>query len=552
MVQNFFRKSLDAFVSRQTNIFSAAFFIIFTTILSQVLGLLKRRLLVSYFGASNEAGIFLAAFSIPDFIFLVAIGGALSSSFIPIFSEYISKNRKEEAFTFASSLITISMGVFALISVVVILFANQLAFLITPRSSPHDLLLMASFIRIIQLTQLFFVLGTILTAILQSFQHFLIPGIASALYNLGIIIGLVLFSPFFGIYGAVIGVLLGSVFFCAAQIPLLKKVEFIYVFTLSLRQDLKRFFYLMIPTSLTIMASQGGNLINVFFANYVSPRSYLIFEFAQTLAIAPVLLFGQSIAQASFPSLALKKDERQEFLSIFISSFNQILYLVLPISAILIVLRIPLVRFAYGAQKLDWPATVEIGHTLAFFSLSAFAQSLIYLLSRAFYAYKNTRTPFVITLFSVILNVTLAYYFIVVRGSGVYALALANSISYIVSILLMVALLDARLHLPKLLMLTSLLKILLASVVMGFALYIPIKLLDQLVFDTTRTINLIILSGIASVAGLTAYIFFTWLLDIHEAYYIIKVIQNMSGKHVAVNRMLKQVGELIGGSKQNA
>lgn len=551
-MQNFFRKSLDAFVSRQTNIFSAAFFIIFTTILSQVLGLLKRRLLVSYFGASNEAGIFLAAFSIPDFIFLVAIGGALSSSFIPIFSEYISKNRKEEAFTFASSLITISMGVFALISVVVILFANQLAFLITPRSSPHDLLLMASFIRIIQLTQLFFVLGTILTAILQSFQHFLIPGIASALYNLGIIIGLVLFSPFFGIYGAVIGVLLGSVFFCAAQIPLLKKVEFIYVFTLSLRQDLKRFFYLMIPTSLTIMASQGGNLINVFFANYVSPRSYLIFEFAQTLAIAPVLLFGQSIAQASFPSLALKKDERQEFLSIFISSFNQILYLVLPISAILIVLRIPLVRFAYGAQKLDWPATVEIGHTLAFFSLSAFAQSLIYLLSRAFYAYKNTRTPFVITLFSVILNVTLAYYFIVVRGSGVYALALANSISYIVSILLMVALLDARLHLPKLLMLTSLLKILLASVVMGFALYIPIKLLDQLVFDTTRTINLIILSGIASVAGLTAYIFFTWLLDIHEAYYIIKVIQNMSGKHVAVNRMLKQVGELIGGSKQNA
>ena len=541
MVNNIFKKGINAFVSRQTNIFSAAFFIILTTVLAQLLGLLKRRMLVGYFGASNDAGIFLSSFSIPDFVFLVFIGGALSASFIPIFSDYLSRDRKKEAYEFASTLMTISTATFLVISVFVVIFSDQLSLLIAPRANTHELFLMSLFIRIIQITQVFFVLGTIFTAMLQSFQHFLIPGIASALYNLGIIIGLVIFVPFFGIYGAIIGVFIGSFLFCVSQIPLLRKVNYSYHFSFAFRDDIKKFFYLMIPTSLTVMIYQAGTLANVFFANYVSPRSYLIFEFAQTLAVAPVLLFGQSIAQASFPSLALKKNEREEFLSIFISSFNQILYLTLPLSAILIVLRVPIVRLTYGAQKLDWAATVEIGHTLAWFSLSTFAQSLIYLFARTFYAFKNTKTPFFVTLAGGIVSLAFSYYFIVYLSQPIYYLGLANSIGFLGSAGVMFYLLDRHIHFPKMYIALSVIKIIVASIVMGVALYIPIKLLDQLVFDTTHTFNLIILTGIASCAGLASYVFFTWLLDIEEAYYIIRVLKSLGNK----DNILKQMGEII-------
>ena len=260
--------------------------------------------------------------------------------------------------------------------------------------------------------------------------------------------------------------------------------------------------------------------------------------------MAPVVLFGQSIAQASFPSLSLKHDKKGEFLYIFLSSFTLILYLTFPVSAILAVLRIPVVRLFYGEKKLDWPATVDIGKTLAFFALCISAQALIYILSRAYFALKDTKTPFFITLAGVVVNIVSAYYFILVLKLQIYYLALSFSLASIFSIVLLIIFLDRKIVLPKQQMLYEVSKIGLATLIMGFALYIPIKLLDQLVFDTTRTINLIILTGIASFLGIISYIFFTWLLDIKEAYFVISVFRKFgSGKNI-----LKQIDELIDGS----
>jgi len=547
MVNSIVRKSLNAIASKQTNIFSAAFFIILTTIFSQLLGVFKYRLLVSYFGASSDLGVFLASFRIPDFLFQVLIAGALFSSFIPIFSEYLSKGKKEEAFSMTSSLITIGIIIYSLISIVVILFSYQLASIITPGFSKEELSLMANLIRIIQLSQLFFILGTVATVVLQSYQHFLIPGIATSLYNLGIILGLILFASTFGIYGATIGVLIGSLLFFLVQTPLLKKTGFVFRPTLNLQNGVTKIFDLMIPRSITIIIVQLSITANVFFASFLSARSLVVFDLAQTLVMAPVLLFGQSIAQASFPSLALKKENKQEFLSIFLSSFNQILYLTLPVSVLLIVLRIPLVRLFYGTQRFDWQATIDTGLTLALFSISVFAQALIYLLSRAFYAFKDTKTPLYITLISVIFNVTLSYLFILIYKLPIYYLALSYSFATILSFILMTFFVNKKVSLPKVKILLNVIKISVASLIMGFSLYVPIKLLDQLVFDTTRTINLIMLTGIASFLGFSTYIFFTWLLNIKEAYYIIAAIKRFGNWQ----KVLKQVEEPIDGPKFN-
>lgn len=549
MVKNIVKKGLQALTLKQSNIFTAAFFIVATTIVGQILGLLKYRLLVAIFGASSDLGVFLASFRVPDFLFQIFITGALSTSFIPLFSEFISQNKKEEANRFSSAILSYGVAIFVVISLFVIVFAHPLAKAVAPGFSEREVALMANLMIIIQLSEVFFIIGTVFSGILQSFQHFLIPGIASALYNLGIIIGITVLSGVFhlGIYGATLGVVIGAFFFFAVQLPLLRGTGFHFKLTFHRDEAVRRIAVLMIPRSLTLLVAQIAITANVFFASFTTSRGLVVLELAQTLMLAPVILFGQSIAQASFPSLSLKAKEPQEFVSIFVSSFNQIMYLTLPISALLVVLRIPIVRLFFGASRFDWDATVSTGLTLALLGISIAAQSAIYLFSRAFFALKDSQTPFFITLFSVVINIALSYYFILVLKLPVYYLGIAFTLGNIISFILLLITLNAKIMLPKLEIVITTLKILTATLVMGVALYIPIKLLDQLVFDTTRTVNLLILTGIASTTGLVAYIFFTWLLDIKEAYYIIAVAKQFK----SWEKIVKQIGELLDGSKLN-
>lgn len=548
MVKDLVKRGFAAVVSRQTNVLSAALFIILTTVLAQILGIVKYRLLVSFFGASNDLGVFFAAFKIPDFLFQIVIAGALSASFIPIFSDFLSKGKEEEAFSFTSSIINLSLIIYFFLSIIIFIFSYQFAALIAPGFSPEELKLMSNLMRIIQLAQIFFVLGTIITALLQSFQHFFIPGIASAFYNLGIIIGVILLAHNFGIYGATVGVVIGAIFFCVVQIPLMIKTGYRFKLKIMITEEVKKLLHLMGPRSLSLIVTQVAVLASVSFASLISARSLVIFDLAQTLMLAPVLLFGQSIAQASFPALSLKNGNKEEFAALFTSSFNQILYLTLPISALLIVLRIPVVRLFYGADRFDWNATTETGLTLAMFAISIGAQSLIYLFSRTFFAMKDSKTPLIITIVCVSLYLISGYICIRIYEMPIYVLALLFSISAIINVLLLALFSFRIVQFPKLSISISVIKIMIATFMMGIALYIPIKLLDQLVIDTTRTIGLIVLTGIASALGFLAYLFFTWLLNIQEAYFIFDVIKKFSGR----KKILKQMTEVIGqSSKQN-
>lgn len=549
MVKDIFKKGLQALTQKQSNIFTAAFFIVATTIFGQILGILKYRLLVALFGASSDLGVFLASFRVPDFLFQIFITGALSTSFIPLFSDFVSQHKKDEANRFTSAILNYGIAIFIIISLFIIVFSHPLAKAIAPGFSEQELALMANLMIIIQLSEVFFIVGTVFSGVLQSYQHFLVPGIASALYNLGIILGIVILSGVFhlGIYGATLGVAIGSFFFFATQLPLLKGTGFRYLFTFHRDEAVKKIAKLMLPRSLTLLVTQIAITANVFFASFTTARGLVVLELAQTLMLAPVLLFGQSIAQATFPSLSMKSKDPREFVSIFVSSLNQIMYLTLPISALLVVLRIPVVRLFFGAQRFDWDATVSTGLTLALLGISIAAQSAIYLFSRAFFALKDSQTPFFITLFSVLVNVSLSYYFILVLKLPVYYLGISFTVGNIMSFILLLITLNAKITLPKLEIVITTMKILTATFVMGVALYIPIKLLDQLVFDTTRTVNLLILTGIASVTGIVAYIFFTWLLDIKEAYYIIAVVKQFKNR----DKIIKQISELLDGSKLN-
>lgn len=548
------RKSFNLLLKRQTNILSAAFVIMATVVLSQVLGVVRERLLFSIFGPSNLLGIYSYSFTIPDILFQLTIGAALSSAFIPVFSEYLIKGKEQEAHKIASALLTLTLAMFFIVSVILIIFAPSILkiFNLGSKFSESQIILMASLLRIVIFGQMIFIIGTFFSAVLQSYNHFFVPGIAAACYNVGVILGILLLHSHFGIYSAPFGVILGAIIFVVVQVPMANKLGFSFVPTWEYIKSagVKKILRLTWPRTLQHAIFQFGTLATLIIIAFLDNpgRMRVLYDASKTLAFAPVALFGVSIAQAAFPILSREKDNMSDFRSTFLSSFNQMLYIILPISAIILVLRIPIVRLAYGADAFDWNATLLTGRTLAFLSISIFAQALIQLVNRGFYALQSAKTPLVVGTFTTAILIVLTYTFIVVHRMGLENVALAFTISSIIQLTILFVLLDYKTGgFPKKELIITGLKFFFATLFTGFALYIPIKLLDQLVFDTTRTINLIILTGISSLAGLSLYIFLTWLFNIKEASMYILLFKKVGNWREILNK----TDEVIDGNRVN-
>jgi putative peptidoglycan lipid II flippase len=516
--------------------------------------------MIAIFGVS-QVGIYFYATYLPDYIFQLTIAAAITSSFIPVFSGYLHKGEEQEGHKMASTLLFIGFILFLVISCILAFFAESILqiFNLGKHLSPDEMSLMVNMTRIYIFSEFLFIIGTFFTAMLQSYNNFLIPALAAAFYNVGIIGGILLFSSTFGIYSTMIGSILGGLIFVLAQVPLARKLGFVFrlSFASSVLNGVKKVGHMMWPRAISVIIYNSSIVaIGAFISLLPEPtKMNTIFDLAKTLTFAPVVLFGNAIAQAAFPILAREKDRLDEFKSTFVNSFNQMLYLVLPISVLILVLRIPLVRLVYGAPRLDWPSTVLTGDTLKFFAISIFAQALITLILRGFYALHDTKTPLVVSAITNGLFVALAYFFVIAwhirldyMDSGVEGLAITFSITSIVQLVILFLLLDRKTGgFNKRALFVPWFKFFVSTFFTAFALYIPIKLLDQLVFDTTRTVNLIILTGISSMAGLSLYLFLTWLFEVKEASTYILAFRKLGNWR----EVFSKIQELVGGDKLN-
>lgn len=525
-----FKHAFSIFAIKQNSILSAASIIMMAVALSRVLGLIRDWLLVTRFNV-QELGVYIAAFRIPNLIFELLVMGAFTSAFIPVFTTYLDTKGREESFKIASSVINIGLIIFAVSTLFLIIFSEEISRLIAPGFNKDEITLMSNFTRIIGIAQVFpLIIGTFFTGILQSFRNFLVPAIAPIVYNLGIIFGIIFLSPILGLYGPVWGVVIGAFLFTLIQVPLIISLGYKHSFKLGLASPATREIgRLMLPRTVGLGISQIDATIDLTLSTLISPAAVTIFNYAQHLQQVPVGIFGASIAQATLPALsssfAQKKDD--EFKKVFTNSFHQILFLVIPISAILIVLRLPIVRLVFGIRSLlDLPTTLEISKTLSLFSISIFAQALVHLVTRGFYALHDTKTPVVVGAISVVINSLLSIIFIKFYYLGVWALGLSTSIASIFHLTLLLFLFDKKIgKFDRGELILPIIKIFLCGMVTGVALYIPVKLLDQLVFDTTRTINLIMLTSISAFVGLSVYLFLAWFLEIPQATVILKILK---------------------------
>lgn len=516
MVKNIF----SLLYSRQTSILSGAVVIMATLMLSKILGLIRDRLLAHVF-APDKIDIFWSAFGLPDLIFQIVIFGALSVAFIPVFTETLENKGKAETLEMARATLNTFLSIFILATILIFIFAQPLiSIFIAPGYSLDRQNQVVELTRTMLIGEIILVFGAFFTGILHSFQRFIIAAFAPVFYNLGIILGIIFLSESYGIKGASYGVVVGAFLHALIQFPLVYALGFRFKFPIRLfHPGVKEIMQLMSIRTLGLAAEQVNEKVGLALASLAAVGSVTYLTFAQHLQVVPIGLFGATLAQAALPILSAERarGKPEEFKVTLLTTMHQILFLTLPATAILIVIRIPVVRLVFGASQFNWEATVLTGLTVAYLAVGLAAQSVSLLFVRGFYAMKDTRTPVLVSFVVVTLNIALSFYFVKILRLDVWSIGVANSISTILSGILLFSTLHFKVGKFDLrVVLIPFLKMFMAAIIMGVALYIPIKLLDQVIFDTTRTINLLILTGLSSVFALSVYVFLVWFLKVRE------------------------------------
>jgi putative peptidoglycan lipid II flippase len=503
-----------------------------TVFLSRILGLLRDRFLAGAFFHQHTAwqlDVYFAAFRLPDMIFQLLVVGALSAAFIPVFSQYLVRDKKQ-AWHIASTIITFSLLFFIVLGGGLIAFAQPLSKIIAPTFNPEELRLMVNLTRLLVAAQLSFLVSSFLTGMLQSHHHFIVPALSPIAYNLGIIFGILVLSPILGIFGPAVGVVLGSLLHLLVQLPLIKKIGFRFKPSFDFNhRGVRQVGRLMLPRTLALAVSQIELTMAVFIATSLSAGSLAIFYFAQHLNSLPVGLFGATIGQAALPNLSRESQQSiEKFKSLFLASLNQVLFLSLPAGMILLILRIPAVRLAFGTANFPWEATILTGKVVALFALSVFAQSAIQILVRGFYALNNTKTPLFLGGLAVFLNVCLSLYFVYQLNFGVLGLALALSLASLIQAGLLFVFLFKHLGgAGKNEFFIPFGKMIIATILTGFSLWIPLRVLDRYLLDTAKTMHLVILSIITSLIGLSVYAGLSKLLKIAELNSFVQVLKKI-------------------------
>lgn len=511
----------NIFNGQAKTITSAAIIIGGTGVVSRLLGAFRDRVLAGSFGAGDELDIYWAAFRIPDLVFNLLVIGGLSAGFIPVFISHFHRESDEnhkDAWQMASAVLNLLVLAIFAACLVLAIFAPWLMKVVTPGFSGEKLSLTIALTRIMFLSPIFMGASAVLGGILQSAKRFFIFSLAPIMYNLGIIFGALILTKIWGIYGLAVGVIFGAFLHMAIQIPSVLSCGFKYELIFNFRHEgVKRIVKLTFPRTLSLTINQIIWLGMTAIASMLGSGRLAVFNLANNLYSFPLGVFGLSFAAAAFPSLsewAVKKDW-QRFSESLSFALRQVLFFIVPASGLLIVLRAQIVRVILGSGKFDWEDTILTIQTLQYFILGLFAQAIVYLLIRAFFALEDTKTPFYIGLVAAALEILLAL--ILVKYLGVSGLALAVSVgSFLWLVLLWIFLRRKVKFVDAKEIIWSAAKIVFAAFLASLGAYGMLYVLAPMVNMQTG-LGVFLQGFLAGISGMAIYILFGILLRLPEA-----------------------------------
>jgi putative peptidoglycan lipid II flippase len=550
------------FLNRKTvGLHQAAFILASASVAAKILALLRDRILASFFGAGKQLDIYYASFRVPDFLYVFSLFIVSVTALIPIFLE--KEKDKARSRSFINGMFTVFFFVIAISAVVAFFLMPYLADFFTPGFSPEGKTRWTLLSRILLFSPLLLGFSNLVSSVVQAKRYFFIYALSGVLYNLGIIFGLLVFYPFLGIKGVVWGVVLGALLHFLIQAPFLVKFGYFPKFNFRISfSDVKKVVSLSLPRTLGLTLNQIVLTAITAIASFLAAGSIAVFNLSLNLESIPLGVFALSYGVAAFPMLARKflDKQREEFISVVVSSIRHIIFWLLPITVLLIVLRAQIVRVILGAGAFGWADTRLTAASLALLSLSLCAQGLVYLLVRAFYAASKTKTPLLINLASSFVIVIFSVFFLWIfknseeirvvfekifrvegmAGTSMLILPLAFSLGSLLNCILLWFFFEKDFGLIFKRIKKSLFQILLASALMATVVYGSLNIFDN-IFNL-KTFKGIFLQGFLS--GLLGSIFIYFVLKIFKNKELLEISSSLRQKFLKPSPVKPELEEL--------
>jgi putative peptidoglycan lipid II flippase len=502
-------------------------------LLSRFLGIVRDMVMAAQFGRGADTDAYRLAFQIPDLLFFLIAGGALSSAFIPVFSEYLHTDREDEAWKVFSVVVTIMSIVITLFIVFAWIFADPLTRIVAPYKSAELIPLISHMSRIVLPAQFAFFIGGIMFGTLYARQRFVAPGLGPNIYNLGIIFGALVLSHFFvpGIigmsWGALAGAMIGNL---AVPLVVMRALGSRFRPSLELSHPgVKKVFRLMLPVVLGLsLPGVYGMVMQAVGTGYAIGINTAL-DLSNKLMQAPLGIFGQSLAIAVFPALTqfFAQQRMDLYRRQLEGTLRTVLYITLPISALMIIMSPEIVTAVFEYGKFKQADTAATARCLQMFGIGVTAWCLHPVLMRAFFALQRTVTPILIgtaaTALFIVLVVTLQH-----TALDYQALPLASSLSAIALVITMlIAVARSAEGLDILGIMRTAAKALVAACLMSVVLYLGLVLLPVGQGHGRNVWAAVKVFGVGLVAA-WVYYFVTRMLGMPETAYVDKALARVS------------------------
>jgi len=519
--------------------------------LSQILGLVRDRMLAHIVGAGPMLDIYYAAFRIPDFLYISIASLASVTVLMPFLVEKINNNNNtpEKAREFMNNIFSAYMLFMAVASILIIIFMPYIVHLIAPGFDKSQIALLITTSRIMLLSPIFIGLSNLIGTVTQLFRNFLIFSLSPIFYNVGILFGVIFLYHKMGVYGLAVGVIIGAVMHFLVQVPVVIKHKFFPRFSFKIKwHEIFQVVKLSAPRTLTLSCNSIAFIFLIAMASTLKSGSISLFTFSYNLQSVPVGIIGISYAVAAFPILvkSFSMKDMDNFIGQIILAARQIVFWSLPVITLLVVLRAQIVRVILGSSTFTWSDTRLTAASVALFSISLATQGLVLLFVRGYYAAGNTKKPLFINVFSSVMVIVFAQILIYVFGNYpnvlsqlesilrvkdvpdtiMLSLPLAYAMGSILNFFLIWTMFKKDfLYSNKINLSKTFIQSAVSAVVMGLVAYLSLGFFDS-VFDINTGRGIFFQGFISGILGIISGVIILTILKNKEFFDLIKALKN--------------------------
>jgi len=429
---------------RRITLSNAALLLVGSALLSQALGLLRTKLVNGNFSAlgPNSTDAYFAAFNIPDFFFFTLAAGALGVAFMPVLADRLAKGDKRGMWDLSTSLLNLLMIIMGLVGVIIFVFAEPLVrYVISNRLSPGQLHNTVIIMRFLAFNPLLFTISGVLTAVQQTLGRFFFYALSPLLYNASIIASIFIFRHNLGIIGLGIGALVGAVLQLSVIATGLFGTNFHWHRKILWRNSEFRLILRQLPPrSLDQGMDQVESIVETHFARGLGTGNISYYNNAYIMSTAPAMLIGTAISTAAFPQLnnRLAQGRPDLFRKDFLKIIRAMIWIALPVTVVCFFTRGYLAHLIYTRNQ------PQISLIFGYLSLFIFFTTLYTIISRWFYSHKDTITPLIVSVFTILLDFILVYTWARQSSYGIAGLALAQSCAAMMEVIVLTVIMIIR------------------------------------------------------------------------------------------------------------